>query len=146
MAHPLVVMDYRDYWYWFTLLYCSINASKSSNILILSGFIFPAFINFLLAFNQLSISCSSIRCFNGFRLLVSINVFISLYLANQRSSCFIEFSQPYEASPHIPLFYYLPIYDLPECGEVSGSAVLVVDIIGMFPYIEGQKRFQALNL
>ena len=90
LTHPLAFKDYRDYWYWFTLLYCSINASKSSNILILSGFIFPAFINFLLAFNQLSKSCSSIRYFDGFRLLVSINVFISLYLANQRSYCFIE--------------------------------------------------------
>ena len=48
-------------------------------------------------------------------------------------------------SPHIPIFNYLPIYDLPECGEMSGSAVLVVEIVGMFPYIEGQKRFQALN-
>ena len=90
LTHPLAVMDYRNYRYWFTLLYRSINASNSSNILILSGFIFPAFSNFLLAFNQLSISCSSIRYFDGFRLLVSINDFISLYLANQRSSCFIE--------------------------------------------------------
>ena len=78
LTHPLAVMDYRNYRYWFTLLYRSINASNSSNILILSGFIFPAFSNFLLAFNQLSISCSSIRYFDGFRLLVSINDFISI--------------------------------------------------------------------
>ena len=90
LTHPLVVMDYRDYWYWFTLLYCSTNVSKSLNNLILSSFIFPALITFLLAFNQLSKSCSSIRYFDGFRLLVSINVLISLYFANQRSSYFIE--------------------------------------------------------
>ena len=90
LTHPLAFMDYRGYWYWFTLLYCSINVSNSWNILILPGFILPAFSNFLLAFNQLSIPCSSIRCFDGFRLLVSINVFISLYLANHRSSCFIK--------------------------------------------------------
>lgn len=33
---------------------------------------------------------SSIRYFDGFRLLVSINVFSSLYLVNQRSSCLIR--------------------------------------------------------
>ena len=81
---------YHDYYsYWFFLLYCSVISRTFLNFSTLSGFIFPALRAFLLAFTQLSISCSSIRCFDGFHLLVSINFTTSLYLAIHFSSCVI---------------------------------------------------------
>ena len=49
----------------------------------------PAFIFFLDAFSQLSISCSTIRCFDGFRRLLSINSATSSYLRIHFSSCVI---------------------------------------------------------
>ena len=76
--------------YWFLRLYCSIKANSSLNGSTLSGFIFPAFSAFRFAFSQFSISCSSILCFEGFRLFLRINSLTSSYLVIQRSSCVIH--------------------------------------------------------
>ena len=63
---------YRDYSYWFFLLYYSVISRSFLNFSTLPAFIFPALRAFLFAFSQLMWSCSSSRCFEGFRLLVSI--------------------------------------------------------------------------
>ena len=81
------------YSYWFFLLYCSVNSRSFLNFSTLSDFIFPAFIAFLLAFNQFKWSCSSIRCFDGFLWFSSRNPVTSLYLASHRSSCVISLSK-----------------------------------------------------
>ncbi len=63
-----ILRYYRNHYsYWFFLLYCSIISRSFLNFSTLSGFIFPTFITFLLAFNQFKWSCSSIRCRDGFR-------------------------------------------------------------------------------
>ena len=43
---------YRDYSYWFFLLYCSVISRSFLNFSTLSGFIFPAFISFRLCLSQ----------------------------------------------------------------------------------------------
>ena len=75
------------YSYWFFLLNRSVSSKSFLKFSTLSGFIFPAFKAFLLAFSQFKWSCSSIRCRDGFRLFVSINVITSLYLVIHFSSC-----------------------------------------------------------
>ena len=74
------------YWYWLICLYFSPTSNSSLNFSILSGFSSPALTSFLCCFTQFSISCSSIRCFDGFLLFSSMNLFTSLYLINQRVS------------------------------------------------------------
>jgi len=75
------------YSYWFFLLYCSVISRSFLNFSILSGFIFPAFKTLRFAFTQFSISCSSMRCFDGFLLLVLMKSITSSYLACHFSSC-----------------------------------------------------------
>lgn len=36
----------------------------------------------------------------------------------------------------IPLFNNIPVDNLPHCGKMVRTTVLVVEVIGMFPYIE----------
>ena len=66
------------YSYWFFLLYCSVISISLLNFSTLSGFIFPAFITFLLAFSQFKWSCSSILCRDGFRWFVLMKSTTSL--------------------------------------------------------------------
>ena len=81
---------YRNHYsYWFFLLYCSVISRSFLNFSTLFGFIFPAFKAFLLAFSQFRWSCSSIRCFDGFRWFSSRNPITSSYLAIHLSSCVI---------------------------------------------------------
>ena len=77
------------YSYWFFLLYFSINSSCFLNLSTLSSFNVPAFSIFLCCLSQLSRSCSSIRCFDGFRLFISIKFFTLLYFTIHFSSCVI---------------------------------------------------------
>ena len=85
---------YRNaYSYWFFLLYCSVNSRSFLNFSTLSAFIFPTLRAFLLAFTQFRWSCSSILCFDGFRLLASIKPTTSSYRFCQRSSCVISVSE-----------------------------------------------------
>ena len=45
----------------------------------------------------------------------------------------------------IAAFDGLPVEDLPEGGEMGGTAVLVVEIVGVFPDVEGEQGFEALG-
>ena len=38
----------------------------------------------------------------------------------------------------IPSLYLRPVHNLPEGGEVGGAAVLVVEVVGVFPDVEGE--------
>ena len=42
-------------------------------------------------------------------------------------------------------FDFSPVDILPECGELVGTAVLEIKIIGMFPNIEGKERRKAVG-
>ena len=37
-------------------------------------------------------------------------------------------------------FQYLPVEKGPEGGEVGGTAVLVIEVVGVLPHVEGQNR------
>lgn len=37
-------------------------------------------------------------------------------------------------------FNHAPVHNVPECGYVFGAAVLVVQVVGMFPNVEAQQR------
>ena len=41
-----------------------------------------------------------------------------------------------------PLFNNLPIDNVPKCFQVGVAGVAVVDVIGVFPNVEGEKRPQ----
>ena len=43
----------------------------------------------------------------------------------------------------VPFAYYVPVYDLPKGFQVCRTAVLVVKIIGVLPYVEGQEGLEA---
>ena len=78
------------YCHWFLRLYCSVSSRSFLNFSTLSGFIFPAFIALRFALSQLrTVRLSSSSCFDGFRLLVSMKFFTSLYFAIHLSSCVI---------------------------------------------------------
>lgn len=81
---------YRDYSYWFFLLYCSVSSRSFLNFFILSSFIFPAFKALRFAFNQFNISLSSATYFDGFLWFVSRKSTTSSYRFCQRSSCVIH--------------------------------------------------------
>lgn len=36
-----------------------------------------------------------------------------------------------------PLFNILPVHDLPNLLHVLGSHILVVDVVGVFPHVDG---------
>lgn len=92
MVPVAITREHRNhYLYWFICLYCSHSANKVLNIPSRGSFNSPAFINFLLAFSQLSILCSSILWRDGLCWLVFINSTTSLYLFIHRSSCVIVF-------------------------------------------------------
>ena len=42
----------------------------------------------------------------------------------------------------IARFDDFPVHDLPEGGEMGGAAVLVVEVVGVFPHVESQQWFQ----
>ena len=99
MVPVAITRELRNhYLYWFICLYCSHSANKVLNIPSRGSFNSPAFINFLLAFSQLSILCSSILWRDGLCWLVFINSTTSLYLAIHRSSCVI-------VSRHVSLWF-----------------------------------------
>ncbi len=91
------------------------SASSSLNLLSRGSFISPAFIRFLFAFNQLSISCSSMRWRDGLRWLVSMKEITSLYLVSQRSSCVIALLQ--HSTPAIPVLVLISL----SFGEITGN-------------------------
>lgn len=41
--------------------------------------------------------------------------------------------------------YYLPIHNLPQLSQVRGTAVLVIEVVSVFPDVESQKRLQAFG-
>ena len=43
----------------------------------------------------------------------------------------------------IPFFDDSPVEDLPEGGEVGGAAVLVVEVVGVLPDVEGEEGLEA---
>ena len=45
----------------------------------------------------------------------------------------------------IASFYFSPIDDLPQFGEMSGAAVLIVEVVGVFPDVEGEQRGEAFG-
>ena len=45
----------------------------------------------------------------------------------------------------VPLPYHVPVDDLPEGFEVGGAAVLVVQVVGMFPHVEGEEGLEAVS-
>ena len=40
--------------------------------------------------------------------------------------------------------YNIPIYDIPQLLEICSASVAVVDVVGVFPYVEGQQRHEAV--
>ena len=45
----------------------------------------------------------------------------------------------------IAIFDDFPIDDLPKGGEMGGAAVLVVEIVGVLPDVEGEQGFEAFG-
>ena len=43
----------------------------------------------------------------------------------------------------IPPLQHSPVHDLPELGEVGGTAVLVVEVVGVLPDVEGEDGTEA---
>ncbi len=43
----------------------------------------------------------------------------------------------------VSCFYLFPIHDVPEGMELGGAAVLVVEVVGVFPDVEGEQGPQA---
>ena len=41
---------------------------------------------------------------------------------------------------YIPLLYHFPIDNRPESGKMIGTAVLIIQVIGMFPNVKGKQR------
>ena len=94
---------------------------------------------------QFSISCSSILCFDGLRLLTFIKATTSLYLACHLSSCVIilKLSRILRQCRNlvlctavlpatlllITLFNHLPIHNLPQRSQVVRPAILIVQIV-----------------
>ena len=37
----------------------------------------------------------------------------------------------------VPVLYHTPVEDLPEGGKVGGTEVLVVEVVGVLPDVEG---------
>jgi len=47
--------------------------------------------------------------------------------------------------PLIPSLHHLPVHNLPELVQVGGAAVLIVQIVGVLPDVEGQNRLEAVR-
>lgn len=45
----------------------------------------------------------------------------------------------------IPFLGGLPVDDLPEGLYAVGTGIAVVDVVGVFPYVDGQQRVQAVG-
>ena len=45
----------------------------------------------------------------------------------------------------VPLPYHVPVNNRPEGFEVGGAAVLVVQVVGMLPDVEGENGFEAVG-
>ena len=45
----------------------------------------------------------------------------------------------------IASFNHFPVHDLPKGGEVGSAAVLVVEIVGVLPDVEGEQGFEAFR-
>lgn len=45
----------------------------------------------------------------------------------------------------VPLPYHVPVDDRPEGLEVGGAAVLVVQVVGVLPYVEGEEGLEAVG-
>lgn len=45
----------------------------------------------------------------------------------------------------VPLPYHVPVDDRPEGFEMGGAAVLVVQVVGVLPYVEGENGFEAMG-
>lgn len=45
----------------------------------------------------------------------------------------------------ITFINHLPVHDLPKFGKMGGTTVLIIEIIGVLPNVEGQKGLQALG-
>ena len=45
----------------------------------------------------------------------------------------------------VPSFHHAPIDNLPQGLEVRGAAVLVVEVVGVFPDVEGEEGAEAVG-
>ena len=45
----------------------------------------------------------------------------------------------------IPFFHHLPIHNPPQRIQMCGTAVLVVEVVGVFPDVEGQEGAEAVG-
>ena len=45
----------------------------------------------------------------------------------------------------VPSFHHAPIDNLPQGLEVRGAAVLVVEVVGVFPDVEGEEGPEAVG-
>ncbi len=45
----------------------------------------------------------------------------------------------------VPLPYHVPVDDRPEGLEVGGAAVMVVQVVGVLPYVEGEEGLEAVG-
>lgn len=45
----------------------------------------------------------------------------------------------------ISCLYFFPVDNLPQCIQVCGTLVLVVQVIGMFPDVKGEDGFKAVG-
>ena len=90
---------------------------------------------FFLFFFQMSGSKAAFRL-PGVALPYYIMAFPELVLS------FIRFGR--SAFGSVPFLYFVPVDDLPKGGKVCGTAVLVVEVIGMFPHVESKQGREPL--
>ena len=56
-----------------------------------------------------------------------------------------EHCNQYKYLLRVPLPYHVPIHYRPEGFEVGGAAVLVVQVVGVFPDVEGEEGLEAVG-
>ena len=45
----------------------------------------------------------------------------------------------------VSFFYHLPVHDVPQGVEMRSAAILVVQVVGVLPDVEGEEGFQAVG-
>ena len=73
---------------------------------------------------------------------------ISTGLAKCKSNTFLNIFEVFYSffeSMLVTDLYYLPIHNLPQLSQVRGTVVLVIEVVSVFPDVEGQQGFQAFG-
>lgn len=112
------------YVYWFNLRYLSAVSKRILNFSSRNCGISPLAVSFLLCLNQLSIRCSSIRCFDGLRWLVSIKAITWSYCCCHFSSCVIL------QTLVVTVLTLLRVYNLRILPCIFHSAVYHLQLMG----------------